>query len=138
MSWWMWLTLLLLAGSLLGGGGELALDVFRGTVDPVTGAVDFIGSWAAGFYNWDRIGVNALADLSGAMAKLTIVAVVVVYILMFRLFFRATWIVRDFVRRKGIVSKTRAKLMCIIFAIILMAIFTWGFEFPRALLGALL
>lgn len=134
----MWLAILLLAGSLLSGSGEQLLGVVRGTIDPVTGISGFVGSWIAGFHNWDMIGVQALADLSGVMAKLTVFAVIVVYLLMFKLFFRATWIVRDFIRRKSIVSKTRAKLVCIVFTFVLMGIFTWGFSFPRALLEALI
>jgi len=138
VSWWIWLAVLLLVGSLLSGGGEVVLGMVRGNVG-IEGVPAFVGNWVGGFYHWDRIGVVALSDFgAGAVPKITVFVVGLVYVMMFRLFYKVAWVMRDFIRRKGITSKSRAKLMCYIMAVIMMGIFTWGFEFPRAIVEAIL
>lgn len=142
MRWKLWLALLLLVGSILGANGELVLATFRGEVDILSGIVGFVGNWVAGFYNWDRIGVNALSTAGAdVVAKLTVGLVMAIYLAMFILFYKIGWHIWDLLRRKAVVSKTRAKMVDVpvsfVIGIIMMGIFTWGFEFPRALLGAI-
>lgn len=129
--------MLLLVASLMSGSGTVALGMVRGDVDIGTGLVGLAKGWAFGFYYWDQIGADAVAKFdTGAVAKITAGVVVLVYLMMLRLFYAISWALRDLVRRKGMVSRTRARIMCFITGIIGMAVVTWGFAFPRAIVDA--
>lgn len=138
MNWFVGLCVLFLIGGLAGNLGLIS-DAYEREATLSETAVGLASAMATGMYSWDQTGTQAVLNYEAGVGGLTFIVigvVIIVYILAMRLFYRMSkFIINLFRPPKG---WAREKLIALAMMCILIALFSGGLGFWRALLGAVL